>query len=151
MSQPKTPRKAPVIKRQPGMSGTNSWAQEAEMSRLRQADLSSGRATNRNKYEDKPMPPLPPPGRDLSPPGPGQQGYIRPATPFKHSSPPANEGRVEKSPVSSQGLFSGNKAVAEFRRKFIDTKHNINTEIAEGTAPLFLHSFRLHHKLLPKL
>ena len=115
------------------------------MSRLRQPDLPSESATNRKKYEDKPMPPLPPPERNLSPPGPGQQGYIRPAIPLKHSSPPANEDRVEKS-VSSQGLFSGNKAVAEFRKKFIDTKHNINTEIADGTAPLFLYSSYFYHK-----
>ncbi len=83
----------------------------------------SGPPTNRDRYENKPMPPLPiTPEKVRAPTTPGKPGYIQPATPLIYSkATPGN--RAVTDPVVSKNLFGANKvSIGELRRKFSGAK-----------------------------
>jgi len=83
----------------------------------------SGPPTNRDRYENKPMPPLPiTPEKVRAPTTPGKPGYIQPATPLIYSkATPSN--RAVTDPVVSKNLFGANKvSIGELRRKFSGAK-----------------------------
>ena len=132
MSQPSTPRvKHAEVKRKPLVPGPNSWAQEAEKISVMKGS-NSGIATNRSKYEDKPMPPLPP-GPEKSPAGPGKSGYIQPATPLTYSSPPAAKDRAVTDPAAAKNLLNtGKVTIAELRQKFAGSRAKTSTDLDIG-------------------
>lgn len=124
MSRPPTPRvKLPdVIQRKPAQPGPNSWALSAEKAGKMKIER-SGPPTNRDRYENKPMPPLPiTPEKVRAPTTPGKPGYIQPATPLIYSkATPGN--RAVTDPVVSKNLFGANKvSIGELRRKFSGAK-----------------------------
>ncbi|KAL8789015.1 MAG: hypothetical protein Q9195_007035 [Heterodermia aff. obscurata] len=124
----------PDVKRKPLSPGPNSWAQDAQKANVMKGNISGGAtkgvATNRSKYEDKPMPPLPPtPDRDGSTPGPGKPGYIQPATPLTYSSLNPAKGRAVTDPVSSKTLFGAGKgSITDLRNKFSGSRTNTSSE-----------------------
>lgn len=132
MSQPSTPRvKHSEVRRKPLIPGPNSWAQEAEKISVMKSS-NPGIATNRSKYEDKPMPPLPP-VREKSPPGPGKTGYIQPATPLTYSSPPSAKNRAVTDPAAAKNLLNAGKvSIVELRQKFSGSRAKTSTDLDMG-------------------
>ena len=142
MSQTLTPRvKHSEVKRKPLVPGPNSWAQEAEKISVMKGS-NSGIATNRSKYEDKPMPPLPP-GPEKSPAGPGKSGYIQPATPLTYSSPSSAKTRAVTDPAAAKNIFNAGKVgIVELRQKFSGSRAKTSTDLDIGKhiniLPLFI-------------
>ena len=134
MSRPSTPRaKLPDVNdRKLPQPGPNSWAQSAEKAAKMKTE-NSGTPTNRDKYENKPIPPLPQTSEDeKSPNAPGKPGYIQPATPLIYSKPTPGKNRSVTDPVASKNLFGTNKvSIGELRRKFSGTKNTANLSSVE--------------------
>lgn len=140
MSRPSTPHiKLSEVKRKPLVPGPNSWAQEVEKASSMKGSV-SGTATNRSKYEDKPMPPIPQ-DRDMSPPpiGPGKPGYIQPATPLTYSSPTSAKNRAVTDPVASKHLFAtGKGSIADLRDKFSSLGTHTNRDVDTSKHAFYL-------------
>ena len=152
MSRPSTPRVKPpgVIIRQPIQPGPNSWAQSAEKVSTMKIE-SSGPATNRDKYENKPMPPLPrTPEHGRSPNAPGKPGYIQPATPLIYSKATPSKNRAVTDPVAAKHLFGANKvSIGELRRKFSGAKIGANLPSVEENTNIGSRTPRPHVAELP--
>lgn len=131
MSRSTTPRvKLPdvpdVTPRKPVQPGPNSWAMSAEQAGKMKIER-SGPPTNRDRYENKPMPPLPiTPEKVRAPTTPGKPSYIQPATPLIYSkATPSN--RAVTDPGVAKNLFGANKiSIGELRRKFSGAKTGPN-------------------------
>lgn len=127
MSRPSTPHvKLPdVTQRKPVQPGPNSWALSAEKAGTMKIER-SGPPTNRDRYENKPMPPLPiTPEKVRAPNTTGKPGYIHPATPLIYSKATLTPGkdRAVTDPVVSKNQFVANKiSIGELRRKFSGAK-----------------------------
>lgn len=134
MSRPTTPRVSlpDVVHRKPVQRGPNSWAQAAEKAGVIKIP-NPGPATNRDKYENKPMPPLPRPSEHGAPLNmPGKPGYIQPATPLNPTNQGSSKHRAVTDPVSSKPLFGGAK-IGELRRKFSGAKIHTASKSIEAT------------------
>lgn len=153
MSRPATPQiKHPdVTTHKPPQPGPNSWALSAEKAGKMKVER-SGLPTNRDKYENKPMPPLPvTPEKVRAPNAPGNPGYIQPATPLIYAKPTvsssskrgAGQDRAVTDPVVSKNLFGANKvSIGELRRKFSGAKLGPNLSTVEESADTRSHSPR---------
>ncbi|KAL8823458.1 MAG: hypothetical protein Q9191_005837 [Dirinaria sp. TL-2023a] len=137
MSRPSTPHvKIPEVgDRKQIQPGPNSWAQASQKPSVMKIK-NPGPATNRDKYENKPMPPLP---RTLQPSSashtPGKPGYIQPATPLTYTNQPMVKTRAVTDPVALKPIFGGSKtSIGELRRKFSGTKDNAHINSAEAVA-----------------
>lgn len=133
MSRPSTPRVnlPDVVHRKPVQPGPNSWAQSAEKAGVMKIP-NSGPATNRDKYENKPMPPLPRASEHGTPPNmSGKPGYIQPATPLKFSNQSTVKNRAVTDPLASKPLLGANK-IGELRRKFSGAKVHTNSSSIEA-------------------
>ena len=137
MSRPSTPQISPLDAntRNPLQPGPNSWAQSAEKAGKMKIEK-SGPPTNRDKYENKPMPPLPrTPEQGKSPTAPSQPNYIQPATPLIYSHQTPSKNRAVTDPIASKTVFGANKvSIGELRRKFSGTKPGSNLSSIEETA-----------------
>ena len=137
MSRPSTPHvKIPDVgNRKQIQPGPNSWAQATEKPNVMKIQ-NPGPATNRDKYENKPMPPLPrTPQHSSASQRPGMLGYIQPATPLIYANQPMVKTRAVTDPVALKPLFGGSKAsIGELRRKFSGTKDSTHTNSAEADA-----------------
>lgn len=111
------------ISRKPVVPGLNSWAQSRQEQQQRSSSGEQsgvGQATNRDKYEHKPMPP-PPTG---SPPQNQQllaKAHIQPAIPLVNPRPKlqSQQKRAVTDPVAPKPLFTGRKlSVAKLRKKY---------------------------------
>jgi len=110
----------------------------------------SGAPTNRDKYENKPMPPLPiTPEKVRGPTTPGKPGYIQPATPLIYSkATPSN--RAVTDPVVSKNLFGANKvSIGELRRKFSGAKIGPNLSTVDESTNARARTPRLQAVELP--
>jgi len=110
----------------------------------------SGAPTNRDKYENKPMPPLPiTPEKVRGPTTPGKPGYIQPATPLIYSkATPSN--RAVTDPVVSKNLFGANKvSIGELRRKFSGAKIGPNLSTVDKSTNARARTPRLQAVELP--
>ena len=133
MSQSSTPRiKAPeVIPQKPVVPGPNSWALAATQGDPKKLPQPV-QGTNREKYEQKPMPPTP--GKASSRDElvvPKNRGYVQPATPhvYPNQSIQSSKARAATDPVVPQPLFAGTKpsGIAQFRQKLSGSKAHANT------------------------
>ena len=112
-----------TIPRKPVVPGLNSWAQSRQEQQQRsssgeQSDV--GQATNRDKYEHKPMPPpstdSPPQNKHLL-----AKAHIQPAIPLANPRPKlqSQQKRAVTDPVAPKPLFTGRKlSVAKLRKKY---------------------------------
>ena len=118
-----------AIPRKPVVPGLNSWAQSQQEEEQQQRSSSGeqlvvGRATNRDKYEHKPMPPAP----ADSPPDNKYllaKAYIQPAIPLKNPGleMQSQQKRAVTDPVAPKPLFAGRKlSVAKLRKKYSFSK-----------------------------
>ena len=126
-----------TIARKPAVPGLNSWAQSRQEQQQRsssgdQPDV--GQATNRDKYEHKPMPP--PPTESQS-----QNRYlqakvhIQPAIPLVNPRPKlqSQQKRAVTDPVPPKPLFTGRKlSVAKLRKKYSFSKETNDVPEAEA-------------------
>lgn len=115
-----------VIQRKPLVPGPNSWAQSQQEQQRSSSDeqLGTGRVTNRDKYEHKPMPPPP---ADSSPHSKSVQAkaYVQPAIPLINPVPEmrSQQKRAVTDPVAPKPLFTGRKlSVAKLRKKYSFSK-----------------------------
>ena len=116
-----------AIPRKPVVPGPNSWAQsqQEQQQRSSNGELSLvGRVTNRDKYEQKPMPPppadAPPHNKHLL-----AKTYIQPAIPLVNPAPEmqSQQKRAVTDPVTPKPLFAGRKlSVAKLRKKYSFSK-----------------------------
>ena len=112
--------------RKPLVPGPNSWAQTKKDQQPSSSDeqTSVGFATNRDKYEHKPMP-LPP--VDSSPRNKylGATACIQPAIPLVNPAPKlqGQQKRAVTDPVAPKPLFAGRKlSVSKLRKKYSFSK-----------------------------
>ena len=129
-----------AIPRNPVVPGLNSWAQSQQEEEQQQQRSSSGeqlnvgRATNRDKYEHKPMPPAP----ADSPPHSKYllaKAYIQPAIPLANPGleMQSQQKRAVTDPVAPKPLFAGRKlSVAKLRKKYSFSKAKDDVPEAEG-------------------
>ena len=120
-----------AIPRKPVVPGPNSWAQSQQEQQQRSSNceqLDVGRATNRDKYEHKPMPPPPadstPPNRYLL-----AKAQVQPAVPLVNPRPnmQSQQKRAVTDPVAPKPLFTGRKlSVAKLRKKYSFSKEKDN-------------------------
>lgn len=125
-----------IIPRKPVVPGLNSWAQSQQEQQRSSSDekLGVGRATNRDKYEHKPMPPPP---VDSSPHSNYLQAkaYIQPAIPLVNPAPKMHtqQKRAVTDPVAPKPLFAARKlSVAKLRKKYSFSKAQDDTAEAEA-------------------
>lgn len=117
--------------------GPNSWAQSQQEQQQRSSSgeqLDAGRATNRDKYEHKPMPPPP---ADSSPRNKYLQAkaYIQPAIPLVNpgAGMQSHQKRAVTDPVPPKPLFAGRKlSVAKLRKKYSFSKTKDDVPEAEA-------------------
>ena len=126
-----------TIPRKPVMPGLNSWAQSRQEEQQRsssgeQSDV--GQATNRDKYEHKPMPPpptdSPPQNKHLL-----AKAHIQPAIPLVNPRPKlqSQQKRAVTDPVAPKPLFTGRKlSVAKLRKKYSFSKETNDVPEAEA-------------------
>ena len=135
MSRPSTPqlKTLDLEHRKPIQPGPNSWAQSTEKPNLMKIQK-PGPATNRDKYENKPMPPVPrTPRHGPASHTPGKSGYIQPATPLIYTKQNAVKARSATDPVAPKPLFvSSQVSIGELRRKFSGTRDKTNTASADA-------------------
>ena len=115
-----------VPPRKPLIPGPNSWAQTKKEQQPSSSDeqTSTGFATNRDKYEHKPMPP---PLVDSSPQKKplGATVCIQPAIPLVNPAPKlqGQQKRAVTDPVAPKPLFAGRKlSVSQLRKKYSFSK-----------------------------
>jgi hypothetical protein len=118
------------VARKPVVPGPNSWAQAQQQQPITNNQTSSVQVTNKDKYEDKPMPP--PPAHEASPPPHITQPktYIQPAIPLINPVSNTNnpKNRAVTDPVAPKPLFAGRKAsVTHLRKKFSNPKPAMET------------------------
>ena len=125
-----------AFSRKPGTPGPNSWAQsQQEQHRSSSGEqLGTGRATNRDKYEHKPMPRLP---ADSSPHQMNLQAkaYIQPAIPLVNTTKTmqSQQRRAVTDPVAPKPLFASRKlSVAKLRNKYSFSTAKDDTPEAES-------------------
>ena len=130
-----------AIPRKPVVPGLNSWAQSQEEEEEEQQQRSSsgeqlnvGRATNRDKYEHKPMPPAP---ADSAPHNKYllAKTYIQPAIPLANPGleTQSQQKRAVTDPVAPKPLFAGRKlSVAKLRKKYSFSKAKDDVPEVEG-------------------
>jgi len=111
----------------------------------------SGPPTNRDRYENKPMPPLPTtPEKVRAPTTPGMPGYIQPATPLIYSKATPSKERAVTDPVVSKTLFGTNKvSIGELRRKFSGAKIGPNLSTVDESTNARARTPRLQAVELP--
>ena len=126
-----------TIPRKPMVPGLNSWAQSRQEQQQRsssgeQSDV--GRATNRDKYEHKPMPPPPtdsaPQNKHLL-----AKAHIQPAIPLANPRPKlqSQQKRAVTDPVAPKPLFTGRKlSVAKLREKYSSSRETNDVPEAEA-------------------
>ena len=116
-----------TIQRKPVVPGLNSWAQSRQEQQQRSSSgeqSDAGQATNRDKYEHKPMPPPP----TDSPPQSKHllvKAHIQPAIPLVNPKPKlqSQQKRAVTDPVAPKPLFTGRKlSVAKLRKKYSFSK-----------------------------
>lgn len=139
MADPDMPRvKLPDdVPRKLLVPGPNSWAQSQQEQQQRSSSgeqLDVGRATNRDKYEHKPMPPPP---ADSSPRNKYLQAkaYIQPAIPLVNpgAGMQSHQKRAVTDPVPPKPLFAGRKlSVAKLRKKYSFSKAKDDVPEAEA-------------------
>jgi len=123
------------IIRKPVVPGLNSWAQAQQQQQQHSAydQKSSVAVTNRDKYEDKPMPPPPP--DEISPPRLQPRTYIQPAIPLVNQVPISKtpKNRAVTDPVAPRPLFAGRKiSVNQLRKKCSTSKGKAEAPKDEG-------------------
>lgn len=114
------------IIRKPVTPGPNSWAQAQQQQYSENYPNQNFRVTNRDKYEDKPMPP-PPLLEEASPPRTilPQKPYIQPAIPLTSQVPSRSKSknRAVTDPVAPKPLFASRKtSVTQLGKKFSASK-----------------------------
>ena len=126
-----------TIPRKPVVPGLNSWAQSRQEQQQRsssgeQSDV--GQATNRDKYEHKPMPPPP-----TDSPSQNKhliaKAHIQPAIPLANPRPrlQSQQKRAVTDPVAPKPLFTGRKlSVAKLRKKYSFSKETNDVPGAEA-------------------
>ena len=118
---PDPPNAKPVV------PGPNSWALEQEQERERASQSNDGPPTVRDRYEHKPMPPIPadepiPPNTFVLQP----KSYIQPAIPLVK--PPAMaqnpKNRAVTDPITPSPLFAATRkvSVSQLRKKYSQSK-----------------------------
>ena len=133
----KLPTLPDTISRKPVVPGLNSWAQSRQEQQQRssggeQSDV--GQATNRDKYEHKPMPPPPtgsPPQNQHLP----AKAHIQPAIPLVNPRPrlQSQQKRAVTDPVAPKPLFTGRKlSVAKLRKKYSFSRETNDIPQAEA-------------------
>ena len=125
-----------TIQRKPVVPGLNSWAQSQQEQQQRSSSgeqSDAGQATNRDKYEHKPMPPppsdSPPQDRYLL-----AKAHIQPAIPLVNPRPKlqSQQKRAVTDPVAPKPLFTGRKlSVAKLRKKYSFSKGTNDVPEAE--------------------
>ena len=154
MSQSSTPQaKLPdVMPQKPVVPGPNSWALSATQGDPKKLPQPA-QGTNREKYEQKPMPLTPGKvsGNDELV-VPKNRGYVQPATPLLYSNQSfqSNKGRASTDPVLPQPLFTGTRpgGIAQLRQKFSGSKTNFNVIKEHDAAQLASASPVLSEKAL---
>lgn len=132
MADSNTPRvKLPdAILRKPVVPGLNSWAQQQQQEQQRSIAIQQAgdtHATNRDRYEHKPMP-TPPPSEDSASQGSyllQPKAYIQPAIPLFNPPPSSHsqKNRAVTDPVAPKPLFAGrNMSVSQLRKKYSQSK-----------------------------
>lgn len=113
-----------------------------------------GRSTNRDKYENKPMPPTP-----AKPAGggvlsvPKQRGYIQPATPLVYSGydSQGSKSRAATEPVVPKPLFGG--GISQLRKKYPNAKTKLDVNAIEDNVKCMVEgptpSPAISHKASP--
>lgn len=108
--------------------GTNSWAQTIEQQKVNMKKQEDLRATHRERYENKPVPP-PPTGESVNsshrrlPSKP----YIQPAIPLVDPSQNP-KSRAVTDPVASKAMFAARKpSVTQLRKKISNSKSDPST------------------------
>ena len=134
MGEPHLPRVnlPDTVPRKPLVPGQNSWAQQQQQHEARQRNstgdsIDDTRAINRDRYENKPMPPTPPADEGLSPGSSLLQpkAYIQPAIPLfpPPFRAPTPKMRAVTDPVPPKPLFASRKvSVKQLRKKYSQTK-----------------------------
>ena len=115
-----------VPPRKPLVPGPNSWAQTKKEHQPSSSDeqTSVGFATNRDKYEHKPMPP-PPVNSSPHQKSLGPTACIQPAVPLVNSASKqqGQQKRAVTDPVAPKPLFAGRKlSVSKLRKKYSFSK-----------------------------
>ncbi|KAL6717108.1 hypothetical protein ACLMJK_005023 [Lecanora helva] len=111
--------------------GPNSWAQQQQQEGQLEVPApdatNESKPTNRDKYEHKPMPPIPPSEKSVlaEPTFLPPKAYIQPAIPLLP--PPSNTAnqkmRAVTDPVPPKPLFAGRKmSVSQLRKKYSQSK-----------------------------
>ena len=109
------------ITRKPVTPGTNSWAQSQTRAEPTASDHDSPRPTNRERYENKPMPKLPD-ETTVEVRTPQAKPYIQPAIPLVYPKSHVKD-RAVTDPILPKGLFAGQKpSVGQLRQKFSHSK-----------------------------
>ena len=101
--------------------GANSLAQSQNQPEAAALEHESPRPTNRERYENKPMPKLP---HEISPPSHTSQAkpYIQPVIPLVDPAPQV-KNRAVTDPIAPKALFAGRKpSVGQLRKKFGHSK-----------------------------
>ena len=109
--------------------GPNSWAQSQSQTGLAAAQQSKPRPTNRDKYENKPMPNLP---SELENP---RKSVKLPAIPILM--PPDNpRNRAVTDPLESSYALGGRKpSVTQLRKRFGHSKQNSDSSTSNAPVP----------------
>ncbi|KAL9639644.1 MAG: hypothetical protein Q9164_000800 [Protoblastenia rupestris] len=115
------------VPRKPLAPGPNSWAQTHQQQESTTSEKEDPRATNRDRYENKPIPKLPSEVAGqiaISHPKP----YIQPAIPLVGTAP-LLKGRAVTDPLAPKALFTGRKpSVNQFRNVSGQSKHGSDDE-----------------------
>ena len=126
---------APTVKlpdgvfRQNTLSGTNSWAQSSTTIKPMMKQTHHGQPTNRDKYENKPMPKLP---VEESPAVVrSQPRYIPPAVPLVNPILQGQKMRAVTDPIQSRSVVNGKTpSITQLRKKFSSSRTDV-TKIDE--------------------
>ncbi|KAL9129025.1 MAG: hypothetical protein Q9217_002427 [Psora testacea] len=110
------------IPRRPLAPGPNSWAQSHQRQQSAMSDKEEPRPTNRDRYENKPMPKIPSEATGqtsvLQP-----KTYIQPAIPLVGPAPIPKK-RAVTDPIAPKPLFASQKpSVTQLRKVFSHSKH----------------------------
>lgn len=118
-----------AMTRSPVTPGPNSWAQEKALS-ASTSSSSSGKAqtqmqpTNRDKYENKPMPKPP---TEVGPKVPPKKPYIQPAIPLIGTVPLDRKKRAVTDPVTSEPFrFEKKLNIAQLRQKLASSRTTVD-------------------------
>ena len=113
-----------VVARRPGTPGPNSWAQSKTHEAISSSVPKKDQPTNRDKYENKPMPKLP--SEHTQDSISQKNTYIQPAVPLINTLPPSQKNRAVTDPVQTRAFLNGRKpSVSQLRRKFSSSKLNV--------------------------